>query len=451
MTLPGALNHNRHRKIPFAKLSFLAILIMGVFFVQILLSFQGEEEQLQPHSHRLDLRDMPTARNGAIVRREHRSITEHDRQQDIHRYSTTEDKPRIVILSSSTVSSRSSRFVDTLSNYTAPTRAKSYIWDFEVPYFKKCTFMNEWQATFYPTCNTLHEVQAAELLSSKGSWRTAWMIENDEQVVLKMLNLERNFDIESFNYHQVDVMAMERLTKSKYSILSYGFCGQSVLVEYAPLEGRDLIKNKKLSKFGRLLLGRDLARGIRDIHSIDTPFSKNATFVHNDVNIANILATKNGRLKFSDFNIGYPLKWNKTKPCGYPQRWEGPLWRSPEEIHNATYVSEKTDVYSLGNLLFQVMTRHQPWTWLELNGRPTLNEIAKIKLQGATPFIPSNFVNSTDMSVQALYHAIQACFKQDPKKRATAFQVAHGLSKVVRWIEGGNTTMTLTEDLFFQK
>ena len=81
------------------------------------------------------------------------------------------------------------------------------------------------------------------------------MIENDEQVVLKILNLECNFDTQSFNYHQVDVMAMERLMKSKYLILSFGFCGQSMVVEYSPIEGSDLINNNKLSKNGPLLLG----------------------------------------------------------------------------------------------------------------------------------------------------------------------------------------------------
>jgi len=453
MTLPISLNRAHHRKIHLGKLSFMAILVLGVLSIHMMawsssLSSQ-HEETTEIQSHRLHIiQDVPTSRNGAMVRHKHRRITDYDRQQDIRRYSVTIDKPRVVFLSSSPPSTRSSRLTQAISNYSPPNTTKSYVWEFERPYHEECTPMASWQTTFYPTCLTLHEVQASELLSTKGSWRTAWLTEN-EQVVLKMLNFDRDYDTESFYYHQVDAMAMERLTKSKYTIHSYGFCGQSVLVEFAPNEGRDLIKNKKLSSFGRLLIGRDLARGITDIHSIDSKKSRNATFTHNDVNIANIVAMSTGRIKFSDFNIGYPLKWNKTKPCGYPQRWEGKLWRSPEEIRNTTFVSEKTDVYSLGNLLFQVMTRHQPWTWLEPNGRPTLDEIAKSKLEGKTPFIPNKFVNSTDMSIQALYHAIRACFTQDPTKRPTAYQVSYGLSQVLKWMEEGNKTVTITEELFF--
>jgi serine/threonine protein kinase len=116
-----------------------------------------------------------------------------------------------------------------------------------------------------------------------------------------------------------------------------------------------LLKKKQLSSTGKLLLAQDLARGLTDIHSIDAPKSRNVTFVHNDVNIANLVAV-GPRIKFGDFNIGIPLKWNKTRPCGYLQRWLGILWRSPKEIANTSYVNEKTDVYALGNVLFQTMT-----------------------------------------------------------------------------------------------
>lgn len=451
--LPRSLNHTRHHKITRGKLSFMAILVVGLSLIHTIswsLSLSSQEKKEEEwQSHRLNvIPNSPTSRNGAILRHEHRSITDYDRQQDIHRYTASMDKPRIVILSSSPPPSTPRRSVEAISNYTPPNNTLSYIWDFELPYHQECTPMESWQTTFYPTCNILHEVQADQLLSTKGSWRTAWLTEN-EKIVLKMLNFDRTYDTESYSYHQVDAMAMERLTFSKHSIDAYGFCGQSVLVEFASGEGRDLIKNKKLSSIGRLLIGRDLARGINDVHSMDAKKSRNATFVHNDVNIANIVAMSSGRIKFSDFNIGYPLKWNKTKPCGYPQRWEGKLWRSPEEIRNTTYVSVKTDVYSLGNLLFQVMTRHQPWTWLEPNGRPTLDEIAQSKLEGKTPFIPNKFVNSTDMAVQALYHAIRACFQQDPNKRPTAYQVSYGLYQALKWIKEGNKTMRITEDLFF--
>ena len=395
----------------------------------------------------------PVARNGAMIRHEYSSIMEYDRQKDIHHYGKI-DKPRVVLLWSGTEFSSSPRVVDALTNYTPANASdpRGHIWGFELPYYEECTPMEQWQTEFYPTCNILHEVRPGKLISTKGSWRTAWVVEGDpvvfKPVVLKMLNLYRNFDPESYAYHQVDAMAMERLTKSEYSIHSHGFCGQSILVEWADGEGRSMIKNKKLSTNKRLKIARDLAKGLDDIHSIDTPRGRNATYVHNDVNIANVVAI-NGKIKYSDFNIGYLLKWNGSQPCGFPQRWEGKLWRSPEEIRNTTYVSEKIDIYSLGNILFQVMTKHQPWTWLEPGERPSEAEVAVRKMKGGMPYIPPEFRNSTDLAVQALYEAIRVCYKHDPEKRPTAFQLAQGLTRVLEWIEHGNYTK-VTEKIFYR-
>lgn len=451
---PRSKQRVHERKLPFAKLSLLAISFLALSFYAHMMSwssslFSQNKEDEDTLVHRLNVvQDAPTPRNGGMVRHEHRKITDYDRQQDIHWYPVAADKPRVFFMSPSPPLTRKTRKVKAISTF-APSNdtTASFIMDFERPYYEECTPMQSWQKTFHPTCNLLHERKADTLLSIRGSWRSVWLTENDS-VVLKMLHFARDFDAESFYRNQLDAMAMERLTRSKYVIDSYGFCGQSVLVEFAPHNGRELIKNKRISPSGRLLLARDLARGITDIHSMDAPKSRNATFVHNDVNIANIVAMNSGRIKFNDFNIGYPLKWNKTKPCGYPQRWQNMLWRSPEEIRNTTYVSEKVDVYSLGNILFQVMTTHQPWTHLEPKGKLTKEEVAELKIKGETPFIPRKYINSTDFATRTLYQAIQACFKNDPNDRPTAYQLSYGLGKALQWMMDSNTTMPITEELF---
>jgi hypothetical protein len=108
--------------------------------------------------------------------------------------------------------------------------------------------MEPWQSSFYPTCNLLHQVDQqsfdATLLSTRGSWRTAWLLQ-EQKVVLKMLHYDRDYDQESFSYHQRDAMAMERLTASKYTTNVHGFCGQSVWVEFAPHDCRGTGKKEK--------------------------------------------------------------------------------------------------------------------------------------------------------------------------------------------------------------
>ncbi|CAB9531456.1 Serine/threonine-protein kinase (Partial), partial [Seminavis robusta] len=355
---------------------------------------------------------------------------------------------------------------------------QGYIKTDEKPFYETCDPMADWQTTIYPTCNMLHELPLIDdsddyfkhqqqqtkrndttttevepvvsLLNTKGSWRTVWKVTSQQQqytsggephyIVLKTLRYTRDFNEESYQLQYIDSIAMERLTSSPYIANEYGFCGQSVLTEYAPKSGRDLIKNKKLKTWQRVQIAHDLAAALSDMHSIDYPNATNATFTHNDINIANTIQGEHGNIKFNDFNIGVRMRWNQTRPCGYPVHFNAPLWRSPEEIlatNTSDYVQpDKSDVYSLGNLLFQVLTTHQPWTWLEPGGRLSVEEVIARKLAGEYPHIPSKF-HGDKPGVQALYYATLACFAHDPEDRPTSYELSESLRIALDWSKQG--------------
>jgi serine/threonine protein kinase len=316
----------------------------------------------------------------------------------------------------------------------------SYILPFEKPFFEECTEMKPWQSRFHTTCNILHEIDTSDesmsLIAMNGFWRSVWKYKfGSDNVALKMLHIHREFNEESFSHHKVDAIAMDRLTRSNFVILSYGFCAQSTLVELAPHDAHSYVKNNSLSPLARLRIARDLAQGLNHIHSTDYAAGNNVTLIHNDINIANLVILDNDIMKFNDFNIAVMLRWNKTKPCGVPVQYRGDLWRSPEEIRNETYVSEKIDVYALGNILFQVLTRHQPWTWIEPDGPLSIELIAKKKQEGLMPTFPKKIISSQKLTHLALYFGALACFHFDPDKRPTAFHLAQGFDKVLSWIQ----------------
>jgi hypothetical protein len=360
-----------------------------------------------------------------------------------------------------------------------------HVWPFELAYSEQCTPMVPWQTHFYPVCNSMHELDLLledssssndndnndehirmSLLSMKGSWRSVWEVlgggeplENRlplryrlhhnitanntkagsiPQAVLKMLKFEsREFDHESFRYHQVDAQAMERLTASPHIVDSYGFCGQSVLTEWAPISARDRVKHK-LSSAERLFMGRELAQALADVHSIDYKNGNNATLTHNDINMANAVVSLDGRLKLNDFNIGVLMRWNGSQPCGYPARFHNPLWKSPEEIRNTTYNNPAlSDVYSLGNLLFYIMTKHQPWTHLEPNGAVAGEEVGRRKLKGILPTFPDRFVGTNKTATQAMLYAVLSCYRTNPAERLTARELAASMDTALKWIRSG--------------
>ena len=107
---------------------------------------------------------------------------------------------------------------------------------------------------------------------------------------------------------------MERLTPSPYVMDIYSYCGNSVITEFATQSFNNYIKQS--NPFERLLLARDIARGMADIHGIDA--GGNVTLVHNDINPANVMI-RDKKPRFNDFNVAILMTWNKeeNRPCQF--------------------------------------------------------------------------------------------------------------------------------------
>jgi hypothetical protein len=347
-----------------------------------------------------------------------------------------------------------------------------YIRDFEKPYIEECSPVV--QPSINPTCNSMHEMELTDgilsLFSTKGSWRSVWHYNSTTtdptSLAVKMLHLHRNFDAQSFAAHKTDIMVMDQLTASPYVVNAFGYCGQTVTTEFAASTGRDFVKRYDIGARDRLRIARDLAQGLADIQAlrplIHAPHedvritSSVPIFAHNDINIANTVLI-NGRMKWNDFNIGEILRQHKhnnnvrnntiiidndksftpftesnnTTLCPSPVKYRSDLWRSPEEIRNTSYVRlEQSDVYGFGNILYQTMTRHQPWTHKEPGGKLTMEDVKNRKLNRTVPTIPEQYRNTTKRDLQILYAATVACNHPDPDNRPTATQLAYGLGSL---------------------
>lgn len=253
--------------------------------------------------------------------------------------------------------------------------------DFERPFYNDCERVLSPLPSVHPTCNSIHELSLttseidSALLSMKGSWRSVWKVDLDHRnqkqkrnsnhteslvnnetsssfpvnettteinieieesssasVVLKMLHLHRQYDRHSYEAHSTDIMVMDRLTASPYIVDAYGFCGQSVVTEFAASTGREYVKRYDIGSRERLKIARDLARGLADVQALqpmphDTIVANSTqrgsydgtpsipvVFAHNDINIANTIMV-NDRIKWNDFNIGVFLrKERNNKP-----------------------------------------------------------------------------------------------------------------------------------------
>mmetsp|Transcript_7673 Transcript_7673/g.20763 ORF Transcript_7673/g.20763 Transcript_7673/m.20763 type:complete len:257 (+) Transcript_7673:65-835(+) len=240
-----------------------------------------------------------------------------------------------------------------------------------------------------------------------------------------------NFEDAHFEHDRVDAVAMERLTSSDHVIDIFGFCGHSVMTEFADGASVGQLADKaKKVPLERLKIARDIAHGLADVHGIDG--DENPTFVHLDINPANVVSV-GGTLKLNDFNIGIIRRWNTTseEPCGFPTQYPNPQWRSPEEARSEQHLTEKVDIFSMGHIFFRLICGHQPWNKLEPGGKPEKEEINDKVQRGVLPFIPEDIVNSQEAEVIAIRDVMLQCYSFHPKERPTARQIANTLDKAL--------------------
>mmetsp|Transcript_47141 Transcript_47141/g.57047 ORF Transcript_47141/g.57047 Transcript_47141/m.57047 type:complete len:514 (-) Transcript_47141:23-1564(-) len=341
----------------------------------------------------------------------------------------------------------------------------------------ECNQPPEWR-TFHPTCNIVHEIdlslpnipkrqysaeERSSILTSKGSIRLVWNNtrtlpppDYGDAYVLKTLHYAHNLTANIVEQNRFDGVALEKLTFSPYVIDEYGFCGVTTVNEHADEELIHVLK-RRVSRGGllpgleELKMARDLAVGLGHIHRSSygggsgrySGLARNVTMVHNDVNTANVLV-KNGTIKYHDFNLGDVLPFDEVtgRYCDFPAtHFSSAQWRSPEELRARsdpnTTVTEKIDVYSLGNLFYTALNKHKPWAKLETEERQQNNVVFELKLRGEMPYFPPEVTaDDADLAVRALYLATRLCYTFDVERRPRAGEVADLMTGMVDVLEG---------------
>jgi serine/threonine protein kinase len=246
---------------------------------------------------------------------------------------------------------------------------------------------------------------------------------------------------------------MERLTASPYTIKMYGFCGLTVVQEFAGRELSKVLDQERMDSTAKLQLAKKISQGVAHIHSIpgDTGRIEGPTLIHNDINLANLLFTADGRPVLNDFNIAIMLmKHNETgETCPVYSRFPNPQWKAPEEqvddgAHNDTrfpMVNEKIDIYALGNIFFRMAVGSGPWKRHESHFDATEKaKVANLKrLNGTIPTIPdkilANATEAIDPALESLLAAMRWCYNFDPAQRPSATELVTFLDREIQKVE----------------
>ena len=125
------------------------------------------------------------------------------------------------------------------------------------------------------------------------------------------------------------------------------------------VEGQPLLEycdGRRLSITKRLELFLDVCGAVQ--------FAHQNLVVHRDLKPANILVTADGKVKLLDFGIAKllnpELAGEVIEKTGSMMRLMTPDYASPEQIRGEP-ITTSTDVYSLGVILYELLTGHRPY------------------------------------------------------------------------------------------
>ena len=195
----------------------------------------------------------------------------------------------------------------------------------------------------------------------KGAFGTVLLVEDqvvDEQLVLKFLNPGVAQDEEMMKRFIHELRYSRKITHRNiiriYDFVSLGGL-YAISMEYFashPLSSE--LKEEQPLPFDRALrYGTDIATGMFVAHQ--------AGVVHRDLKPANVLIDDSGLLKIVDFGVAAARATGDTQLTRTGYVIGSPKYMAPEQILGKK-VDEKADIYSLGVILYEMLTGFAPYT-----------------------------------------------------------------------------------------
>ncbi|CAB9522380.1 STYKc [Seminavis robusta] len=310
-----------------------------------------------------------------------------------------------------------------------------------------------------------------EMLGS-GYWRDTWVMESPmpgrhhrgipytksatklEPIAFKTMQYQHDVTEYLLDKQRRDSVTSDRLQFSRHAIHMYAYCGTSALYEWAP--GGDL--EMLIKEFGspqafvefysmeeRFKLAYNATVALTDVHTTEGSHRPPA-IVHADFKTDQFVAVtpvdwtslepenrdgasrKLPHFKLGDFNLARFPYWNARHDhvCPVYTDGNGGELRAPEEyMDNDADVglTAKLDVYSLGNVLYTLLTGYFPFD--DMDSDTETKTMKRMVEHGKRPRIniDQDYTHSNDPLVRTMVTAIKWCWEQNPHSRPSAQQL----------------------------
>jgi eukaryotic-like serine/threonine-protein kinase len=166
---------------------------------------------------------------------------------------------------------------------------------------------------------------------------------NSKEVVIERFKREAQLQIDFRNDNIVQVFDHFKEGLSYYIVMEY--------VDGISLDAL-IEKNRYLPNEIALLIFYQIARALKYAHDKDV--------IHRDIKPANVLISKEGIVKLTDFGIATSKDLHE-KYLTREMTLGTPAYMSPEQITDTRNVDKRADIYSMGVVLYEMVTGKCPY------------------------------------------------------------------------------------------
>lgn len=208
-------------------------------------------------------------------------------------------------------------------------------------------------------------------------------------------------------------------------------------VDLGAVQRSNEAKRKRLPFHLALHIGAEVCEALEHAHTAKTPDGRPMSLVHRDVSPSNVLLSRSGEVKLTDFGIAKRAESEQTGHGAVRGKF---AYISPEQARNE-HIEPRSDVFSVGILMWEMVTGRRLFSQMD--------DLAALRAVREAQVSPPTTV---DRALAAdIDNVIMSALQKDLRRRPTAGQLGEKL-RTIRYqlsATGGDPAMELAQLIDF--